>query len=107
MSTSSPTGPTVSLIDVASYLPENRVPAEYFAQFAESDDLAGNLMFRAPKFRHHAAPDETSTDMIERAMAPCSTVTEARCSTMSIFSSHTASCPNCLWWVVVARSRIG
>ncbi len=70
MSAPDPTAPTISLIDVASYLPENRVPAEYFAQFAESDDLAGNLMFRAPKFRHHAAPDETSTDMIERAMMP-------------------------------------
>jgi 3-oxoacyl-[acyl-carrier-protein] synthase-3 len=26
-------------------------------------------MFRAPKFRHHVAPDETATDMIERAAA--------------------------------------
>lgn len=61
--------PTISLVDVASYLPENRVPAAYFAQYAESDDLADNLMFRAPPFRHHAAPDETSAEMIERAMA--------------------------------------
>ncbi|HEY9315325.1 3-oxoacyl-ACP synthase III family protein [Williamsia sp.] len=61
--------PTISLVDVASYLPENRVPASYFAQFAESDDLADNLMFRAPAYRHHAAPDETSAEMIERAMS--------------------------------------
>ena len=26
-------------------------------------------MFRAPKFRHHVAPDETATDMVERAAA--------------------------------------
>jgi 3-oxoacyl-[acyl-carrier-protein] synthase-3 len=61
--------PTISLVDVASYLPANRVPASYFAQFAESDDLADNLMFRAPAYRHHADPDETSAEMIQRAMS--------------------------------------
>ena len=61
--------PTVSLLDVSSYLPGDPVPAEYYAQFADSDDLRDNLMFRAPKFRHHVAPDETATDMIERAAA--------------------------------------
>jgi 3-oxoacyl-[acyl-carrier-protein] synthase-3 len=61
--------PTVSLLDVSSYLPGEPVPAEYYAQFADSDDLRDNLMFRAPKFRHHVAPDETATDMIERAAA--------------------------------------
>jgi 3-oxoacyl-[acyl-carrier-protein] synthase-3 len=61
--------PTVSLMDVSSYLPGDPIPADYYAQFAESDDLRNNLMFRAPKFRHHVAPDETATDMIERAAA--------------------------------------
>ena len=59
--------PTVSLIDVSSYLPGEPIGADYYAQFAGSDDLAANLMFRAPKFRHHVGPDETATDMIERA----------------------------------------
>ena len=61
--------PTVSLIDVASYLPGEPVPASYYAQFADSDDLRDNVMFRAPKFRHHVAPDGSATDMIERAAA--------------------------------------
>ena len=47
---------TVSLIDVSTYLPGEPVGADYYAQFAESDDLRDNLMFRAPKFRHHVAP---------------------------------------------------
>src|SRR5246127_5311276 len=58
----------VSLIDVSTYLPGEPIGAEYYAQFAESDDLRDNLMFRAPKFRHHIAPDETAIDMIERAV---------------------------------------
>ena len=40
------TTPTVRLADLATYRPENRVPADYFAQFAETDELAGNVMFR-------------------------------------------------------------
>ncbi|AOK32279.1 MULTISPECIES: 3-oxoacyl-ACP synthase III family protein [Burkholderia] len=59
----------VSLIDVSSYLPENRVTLDYFLEHAEHDELAENVMFRAPRFRHHASPDETATDMIERACA--------------------------------------
>lgn len=59
--------PSVSLIDVSTYLPGEPIPAEYYAQFAESDELRENVMFRAPKFRHHVAPDETAIDMIERA----------------------------------------
>lgn len=59
--------PAVSLIDVSTYLPGEPIGAEYYAQFAESDDLRDNLMFRAPKFRHHVASDETPIDMIERA----------------------------------------
>ncbi|WP_204804177.1 3-oxoacyl-ACP synthase III family protein [Mycobacterium riyadhense] len=59
--------PTVSLTDVSSYLPGEPIGADYYAQFAESDDLRESVMFRAPKFRHHVAPDESSIDMIERA----------------------------------------
>jgi 3-oxoacyl-[acyl-carrier-protein] synthase-3 len=57
----------VSLSDVSTYLPGEPIGADYYAQFAESDDLRDNLMFRAPSFRHHVAPDESATDMIERA----------------------------------------
>jgi 3-oxoacyl-[acyl-carrier-protein] synthase III len=59
--------PAVSLIDVSTYLPGEPISAEYYAQFAKTDDLRDNLMFRAPKFRHHVAEDETAIDMIERA----------------------------------------
>jgi 3-oxoacyl-[acyl-carrier-protein] synthase III len=59
--------PTVSLTDVSTYLPGEPVGADYYAKSAGSDDLAANLMFRAPKFRHHVGPDETVTDMVERA----------------------------------------
>ncbi len=61
---------TVSLLDVSSYLPENRVPTDYFTQFARSDRMAKNVMFRSPKFRHHVAEDETAVDMVERAAKP-------------------------------------
>lgn len=57
----------VSLVDVSSYLPENKVPAEWYAAFAGTDDLRDNLMFRAPEFRHHAAFDESNVDMMVRA----------------------------------------
>ena len=60
---------TVSLIDVATYLPGEPISADYYAQFAESDTLRDNVMFRAPRFRHHVAPDETAVDMVERAAA--------------------------------------
>ncbi|BBZ73613.1 3-oxoacyl-ACP synthase III family protein [Mycobacterium paraseoulense] len=59
--------PSVSLIDVSSYLPGAPIGVDYYAQFAESDALRENVMFRAPKFRHHVGPDESSIDMIERA----------------------------------------
>src|SRR5262245_55792305 len=59
----------VSLLDLSTYLPGEPIGAEYYAQFAESDDLRDNLMFRAPRFRHHVAEDETAIDMVERAAA--------------------------------------
>jgi 3-oxoacyl-[acyl-carrier-protein] synthase III len=60
---------TVSLIDVSTYLPGEPIGADYYAQFAGSDELRDNLMFRAPKFRHHVAPDESAVDMVQRAAA--------------------------------------
>jgi 3-oxoacyl-[acyl-carrier-protein] synthase-3 len=63
------TAMTVSLMDLSTYLPGDPIGADYYAQFADSDDLRDNLMFRAPKFRHHVAEDETAIDMVERAAA--------------------------------------
>jgi 3-oxoacyl-[acyl-carrier-protein] synthase-3 len=60
---------STSLIDVSTYLPGEPISADYYAQFAESDDLRDNVMFRAPRFRHHVAADETAIDMVERAAA--------------------------------------
>ncbi|MDF2822854.1 MAG: 3-oxoacyl-ACP synthase, partial [Mycobacterium sp.] len=60
---------TVSLVDVSTYLPENRVPAQYYADFAGTDDLRENLMFRAPEYRHHVHQDWTNVDMVEQATA--------------------------------------
>ncbi|ESV59987.1 putative 3-oxoacyl-[acyl-carrier-] synthase domain protein [Mycobacteroides abscessus MAB_082312_2258] len=59
---------SVSIFDISSYLPENRVSAEYFAQYAKDDDLAENVMFRSPAYRHHVADDESAVDMAERAV---------------------------------------
>ncbi|HEY2044721.1 MAG TPA: 3-oxoacyl-[acyl-carrier-protein] synthase III C-terminal domain-containing protein, partial [Jatrophihabitans sp.] len=61
------TQPDVSLIDVSSYLPGEPIGADYYAQFADSDELRDNVMFRAPSFRHHIGQDETAIDMVERA----------------------------------------
>lgn len=60
--------PTVSLIDVSTYLPGEPIGADYYAQFAETDALRENVMFRAPAHRHHVASEESSIDMIERAV---------------------------------------
>ena len=58
----------VSLIDVSTYLPGPPISADYYAQFLDGADvLRDNVMFRAPRFRHHVAPDETAIDMVERA----------------------------------------
>ncbi|HEX9174537.1 MAG TPA: ketoacyl-ACP synthase III family protein [Mycobacterium sp.] len=61
--------PAVSLIDVSSYLPGAPIGTDYYSAFAGADELRDNLMFRAPKFRHHVGPDETAIDMVERATA--------------------------------------
>ena len=54
--------PTVSLTDISTYLPGEPIGVDYYAQFAETDDLRDNFMFRTPAFRHHVAPDETAID---------------------------------------------
>jgi 3-oxoacyl-[acyl-carrier-protein] synthase-3 len=69
MSPAMMTTPAVSLIDVSTYLPGEPIGVDYYAKYASADELRDNLMFRAPKFRHHVAEDETATDMIERAAA--------------------------------------
>jgi len=61
---------TVSLLDVSTYLPGDPIGADYYAQYADTDDLRDNVMFRAPRFRHHVAAEESAIDMIERAAAP-------------------------------------
>ena len=60
---------TVSLLDISTYLPGEPVSSDYYAGFAESDELRENVMFRAPKFRHHVGQDETAIDMVEQAAA--------------------------------------
>lgn len=57
----------VSLIDVSVHLPGEPIGADYYAQFADTDDLRDNLMFRAPSFRHHVDPETTAVDMVEQA----------------------------------------
>jgi 3-oxoacyl-[acyl-carrier-protein] synthase-3 len=59
--------PVVSLTDVSTYLPGEPIGTEYYAAFAGSDDLRDNLMFRAPRYRHHVGESESAVDMIERA----------------------------------------
>lgn len=62
--------PPVSLIDVASYLPGEPIGTEYFTQYARSDRMAKNVMFRSPQARHHVGRDESSMDMIANAIEP-------------------------------------
>jgi 3-oxoacyl-[acyl-carrier-protein] synthase-3 len=60
---------TVSLLDISTYLPGEPVSSDYYVGYAETDDLRENVMFKAPKFRHHVAEDETAVDMVEQAAA--------------------------------------
>ncbi|WRZ88389.1 3-oxoacyl-ACP synthase [Streptomyces sp. NBC_01007] len=62
---------TVSLTDVASYLPGEPVPAEFYTDYPGAEDkLRSNPMFKVPPARHHVAADETNADMVERAVQP-------------------------------------
>lgn len=61
----------VSLVDVASYLPGDPVPVEFFTEGQDTGDaLRHNPMFRAPRLRHHVSHGETNVDLIERAVQP-------------------------------------
>jgi 3-oxoacyl-[acyl-carrier-protein] synthase-3 len=53
----------ISLLGVASHLPERVVRNDFFAEGA----AARRGMFTAPTTRHHVAKDESAADMIERA----------------------------------------
>jgi 3-oxoacyl-[acyl-carrier-protein] synthase III len=60
----------VSLLDVASHLPPEKVGREYFERYSRPDDpLLRNPMFRAPEFRRYAAREDTGADLMERALA--------------------------------------
>ncbi|MGW3664629.1 3-oxoacyl-ACP synthase III family protein [Streptomyces sp. NPDC005141] len=62
---------TVSLTDVASYLPGEPVPAEFYTDYPGAEDkLRNHPMFKVPPSRHHVAADETNADMVERAVEP-------------------------------------
>ncbi|MGX4694625.1 3-oxoacyl-ACP synthase III family protein [Streptomyces sp. JNUCC 63] len=62
---------TVSLTDVAGYLPGEPVPAAFFTEHPAAEDrLRESPMFKVPPYRHHVAPDESNADMIERAVQP-------------------------------------
>ncbi|MBL1073054.1 3-oxoacyl-ACP synthase [Nocardia sp. 2] len=80
----------VSLVDVSSYLPGDPVGTEYFTQFSRSERMAKNVMFRAPKARHHVQRDETAVDMVERAVAPLIDRHGAQeLSTIDVLLTHT------------------
>jgi 3-oxoacyl-[acyl-carrier-protein] synthase-3 len=55
---------TVSLIDVASYLPRQVVDNDFFST---GDGEEVHAMFRGVKYRHHVSADESAAFMIERA----------------------------------------
>lgn len=62
---------TVSLLDVAGYLPGEPVPASYYTDHPGAEDkLRDHTMFKPPWYRRHVAAGETNTDMIERAVQP-------------------------------------
>ncbi|WP_030800349.1 3-oxoacyl-ACP synthase III family protein [Streptomyces sp. NRRL S-337] len=62
---------TVSLTDLAGYLPGDPVPAAFYTDHPGAEDrLRDSPMFKVPPFRHHVAADETNVDMIERAVQP-------------------------------------
>lgn len=59
----------VSLVDVASYLPPNKVGVDFFyTEQADPDTMRwDNPMFRPPRYRRHRSLDESAADMIEQA----------------------------------------
>ncbi|WP_042430010.1 3-oxoacyl-ACP synthase III family protein [Streptacidiphilus anmyonensis] len=62
---------TVSLTDVAGYLPGDGVPAEYYTRYPGAEDkLRRSPMFRVPAMRHHVARNQTNVDLVESAVQP-------------------------------------
>lgn len=59
----------ISLIDVGSYLPDNIVSADYFVQYTDPQAPIANSLFKAPRFRHYIAANESPADMAEQAVA--------------------------------------
>ncbi|GLY26358.1 3-oxoacyl-[acyl-carrier-protein] synthase III C-terminal domain-containing protein [Micromonospora sp. NBRC 101691] len=58
----------VSLVEVNSALPENRVATDFYrGADAALDD---SVMFKSPKYRRHMGPDETAADLIVKAARP-------------------------------------
>lgn len=59
---------TVSLLELASYLPGKPVGTEYFLEHQQDGgELTDHTMFKAPRTRHQVSRDETPADMMERA----------------------------------------
>ncbi|WP_103500315.1 3-oxoacyl-ACP synthase III family protein, partial [Streptomyces sp. SM14] len=59
---------TVSLMELASYLPPRRVDTQWFLdQQGDDAPMAGHEMFGPPAHRHHVAREESAADMIEQA----------------------------------------
>ncbi|OBB94669.1 3-oxoacyl-ACP synthase [Mycobacterium sp. 852002-40037_SCH5390672] len=67
MPTAAQTAPVVSLVDIATYFPEKRVPASHYEKYAVSDKAQSNPALQPPPFRRHSPVDESNVDMIERA----------------------------------------
>ncbi len=57
----------ISLIDVASYLPETIVDNDFFKRPGEVPKKRAGAMFFAPTTRRHVRPDETAAEMIALA----------------------------------------
>ncbi len=55
---------TISLIDVASYMPRQVVDNDFFSS---GDDESVHAMFRGVKHRHHVSADESAVYMIDQA----------------------------------------
>ncbi|KUJ69190.1 3-oxoacyl-ACP synthase [Streptomyces albus subsp. albus] len=61
----------LGIVDFGSYLPENVVGPEFFAdESAPADPLAELPLFRVPATRHHVAREDRAADMIAKAARP-------------------------------------
>ncbi|MFC0598850.1 3-oxoacyl-ACP synthase III family protein [Streptomyces palmae] len=61
----------LGIVDFGSYLPENVVGPEFFAdESAPEDPLAQLPLFKIPATRHHVAREDRAADMIAKAARP-------------------------------------